>query len=210
MSNEFREWAEQLPVGELFDLDDVQRALPDIPRDALKMAISRACRCGDPLIGRVCRGIYARRRVGARYPARLPNRAREELPWRFAGPGAGVTGPYAINMFGWSTQVSPRLWVAMLGRTPRRNDLGTVFQRRFNTRRLELNRWEVSILEAVRCFDDWAELSWEHASAKFADYSQRGYYGNEIRSDLIIDAAQNERGLGPDFVPRVESLVDAI
>ncbi len=210
MPNEIREWAEQLPVGELFDLDDVQRALPDISRDALKMAISRTCRGDDPLIGRVCRGIYTRRRVGARYPARLPNRAREELPWRFAGPGAGVTGPYVINMFGWSTQVSPRLWVAMLGRTPQRTDLGTIFQRRFNTRRLELNRWEVSILEAVRCFNEWAELSWDDASAKFADYFQRGYYGDEIRGDRIVDAAQAERGLGTDYLPRVESLVSAM
>ena len=210
MSNEIRAWVEQLPVGELFDLDDVQRALPDISRDALKMAISRACRGGDPLIGRVCRGIYARRRVGARYPARLPDSAREELPWRLAGLGAGVTGPYVINMFGWSTQVSPRLWVAMLGRTPQRTDLGTVFQRRSNNRRLELNRWEVSIIEAVRCFNEWAELSWGDAAAQFADHLQRGYYGDEVRGDLIVDAAQPERGLGPDFMPRLESLVSAV
>jgi len=210
MSNKIREWADQLPVGELFDLDDIQRALPDISRDTTKMAVSRLCRGDDPLIGRVCRGIYTRRRVQARYPARLPIKAIRELPWRFAGPGAGVTGPYVINMFGWSTQVSPRLWVAMLGRTPRRNDLGAVFQRRFNTRRLELNRWEVSILEAVRCFNDWAELSWGDASAKFGDYFQRGYYGDEIRGGPIIDAAENERGLGSDFMPRVESLVGAM
>ncbi|MCQ3808363.1 MAG: hypothetical protein OXB92_05385 [Acidimicrobiaceae bacterium] len=210
MSSEIREWAQQLPVGELFDFDDVQRALPDISRDAIRMSVSRACRGEDPLIGRVCQGIYTRRRVGARYPARLPINAIRELPWRFAGPGAGVTGPYAINMFGWSTQVSPRLWVAMLGRTPDRTGLGAIFQRRFNTSRLSLNRWEVSILEAVRCFNDWAELSFDDASAKFADYLQRGYFGNEIRGDLIVDAAENERGLGPEFVPRIRTLVGVV
>ncbi len=210
MSNEIREWADQLPVGELFDLDDVQRALPDISRDTTKMAVSRLCAGDDPLIGRVCRGIYTRRRVQARYPARLPIKAIRELPWRIAGIGAGVTGPYAINMFGWSTQVSPRLWVAMLGRPPRRTDLGAIFQRRFNTQRVELNRWEVSILEAVRCFNDWAELSFDDASAKFNAYYRRGYYGNEIRGDMIIDTAKAERGLGPDFMPRVESLVGAM
>ncbi|MCQ3815207.1 MAG: hypothetical protein KTU85_12440 [Acidimicrobiia bacterium] len=209
MTREIREWAQQLPVGELFDFDDVQRALPEISRDAIKASLSRLCKGDDPLIARACRGIYTRRLVGGRYKTRLPINARRSLPWRLAGPGAGVTGPYVINTFGWSTQVSPRLWVAMLGRPPQRNDFGTIFQRRFNARRLELNRWEVSILEAVRCFNDWAELSWDDASTKFADYLQRGYYGNEIRGGLIIDAAENERGLGPDFVPRVESLVSA-
>ena len=116
MSSEIREWADQLPVGELFDLDDVQRALPDISRDATKASLSRLSKGDDPLIARACRGIYARRLVGGRYKTRLPINARRNLPWRLAGPGAGVTGPYVINMFGWSTQVSPRLWVAMLER----------------------------------------------------------------------------------------------
>ena len=95
MASNAREWVERLPVGELFDLDDAQRALPDISRDATKAALSRLCRGDDPSLARVCKGIYTRRRVGARYPARLPVKAIRELPWRFAGPGAGVTGPYA-------------------------------------------------------------------------------------------------------------------
>ncbi len=210
MSSEIREWADQLPVGELFDLDDVQRALPDISRDATKASLSRLCKGDDPLIARACRGIYARRRVGGRYKTRLPAGAREALPWRLAGPGAGITGPAVINKFSWSTQVSPRLWVAMLGRPPQRNDFGTVFRRRVNAKRLELNRWEVSLLEAVRCFDDWAEMSWEEASTQFNDYCQRGYVGNGMRGDLIVDVAAHERGLGAEFMPRVESLVGAV
>ena len=207
MYGEIRGWAQQLPVGELFDLDDVQRAFPNKSRDAIKMAVVRLCRGEDPLITRVCRGVYTRRRVGGRYPARLPIKAIRALPWRFAGPGAGVTGPYAINMFGWSTQVSPRLWVAMLERPPQCPEIGVVFERRSNKKRLGLNRWEVSILEAVRCFNKWAELSWDDAQARFADAYQRGYLGDEIRGDLMLEAAEAERGLGPDFLPRIRSLV---
>ena len=85
-----------------------------------------------------------------------------------------------------------------------------MFQRRFNTNRLSLNRWEVSILEAVRCFNEWTELSWDDAAAKFDAYYQRGYYGTEIRADVVVDAAEAERGLGPDFVPRVRSLVEVV
>ena len=112
-----------------------------------------------------------------------------------------------MNMFGWSTQVSPRLWVAMLGRPPELPEIGVVFERRSNKKRLGLNRWEVSILEAVRCFNKWAELSWDDAQARFADAYQRGYLGDEIRGDLMLDAAEAERGLGPDFLPRIRSLV---
>ena len=208
MYGDIREWANKLPVGDLFDLDDVQRVFPDKSRDAIKMTVSRLCRGEDPLITRVCKGIYTRRYVGAGYPVWLPNKAREAVPWRFAGPGSGVTGPYAINMFAWSTQVSPRLWVAMLGRPPEIPEIGVVFQRRYNKKRLGLNRWEVSILEAVRCFDKWAELSWEDAQARFADAYQRGYLGNELRGDLMLDTAGAERGLGPDFMPRLGSLVE--
>ena len=210
MSNEIREWTQQLPVGELFDLDDIQRALPDISRNATKMSVGRLCRGDDPLITRVCRGVYTRRLVGGRYQARLPAKALRDLPWRFAGPGAGVTGPYVINMFCWSTQVSPRLWLAMVERPPQRPVFDVIFERRSNKKRLGLNRWEVSTLEAVRCFDEWAEISWGEALAQFDDYNRLGRYGDEMRGDLILDAAECERGLGPEFLPRVRSLVEVL
>ncbi len=66
MYGEIRRWAQRLPVGELVDLDDARSAFPDKSRDALKMALRRLCRGADPLMTRVCRGIYCRRRVGSR------------------------------------------------------------------------------------------------------------------------------------------------
>ena len=43
------------------------------------MAVVRLCRGEDPLITRICRGVYTRRRVNARYPARLPIKAIRAL-----------------------------------------------------------------------------------------------------------------------------------
>jgi len=209
MYGDIRRWAQQLPVGELFDLDDVQRAFPDKSRDAVKMALGRLCRGDDPLIARACRGVYGRRRVGARYPTQLPAAALRALPWRVAGPGAGITGPAVINLIGWSTQVSPRPWVAVVGRPPRCPESGAVFFERSNTKRLGLLRWEMSLLEAVRCFDDWAEMPWDEALEKFSRNNRRGYYGEEVRTDLLLEAAEAERGLGPDFLSRCRALVAA-
>ena len=209
MYGEIRGWAQQLPVGELFDLDDIQKAFPDKSRDALKMALGRLRRGEDPLVVPACRGVYCRRRVGARFQVSLPAEARNALPWRVAGPGAGITGPDVINRIGWSTQVSPRPWVAVVGRPPRCPESGAVFVGRSNTKRLGLRRWEVSLLEAIRCFDDWAEMPWSAALEKFRRNTQRGYYGDDARSGQLLEAAEAERGLGPDFLPRCRALAAA-
>ena len=209
MCGEIRRWAQELPVGELFDLDDVQLAFPDKSRDAIKMALGRLCRGGDPIIARCCRGIYCRRLLGTRNRVPMPSAARQALPWRVAGPGSGITGPYVINAFGWSTQVPPRLWLAVVGRPPRCPEVGAVFVGRSNTKRLELTPGEVALLEGVRCFDDWAEMSWSQALEKFARYAQLGYYNGTVREDMMLDAAEAERGLGPDFLPRCRELTTA-
>lgn len=208
MYGDIRRWAQQLPVGELFDLDDAQGAFPGKSRDALKMALGRLCRGDDPPVARACRGIYCRRRVGARYRTQLPAAALNALPWRVAGPGAGVTGPDVINRIGWSTQVSPRPWVAVVGRPPRCPESGAVFVGRSNIKRLGLSRWEVSLLEAVRCFDDWAELPWPEALEKFGRNLDRGYC-DDVRGGPLLEAAEAERGLGQDFLPRCRALAAA-
>ncbi len=114
-----------------------------------------------------------------------------------------------INQIGWSTQVSPRLWVAVVGRPPRCPESGAVFVGRSNTKRLGLRRWEVSLLEAVRCFDDWAEMTWSDALEKFRRNTLRGYYSDDVRLSPLLETAEAERGLGPDFLPRCRALAAA-
>lgn len=203
---EIRSWVEQLPVGALFDFDDIQEAFPDKSREAIKMALARLRNGDDPLVARAVRGIYCRRRVGSLARTAIPVEARRALPWRIAGSGAGSTGPDVINMFGWSTQVPPRQWIAVVGRPPQFDDLGVVFKSRSNERRLDLSWLEVSLLEGVRVFDTWAELEWEEALAKYESYMAQGYVGSGIRSDVLLEAASAERGLGPAFMPRCRDL----
>ena len=203
---DFRSWAEQMPVGTLFGLDDAQAAFPDRSRPAVKVALGRLCRGDDPLVSRATRGVYCRRRLGLRSRASMPLEAKRALPWRIAGPGAGYSGPDVINRIGWSTQVPPRLWIAIVGRPPSYPAAGAVFVGRSNRRRLGLSVWEVSLLEAVRCFDTWAEMEWGGALNKYADYMALGYFGAPARGNLLLDAAQGERGLGPTFLPRCRDL----
>lgn len=206
---DIRSWSEQLPVGTLFGLDEVQQAFPGRSRDAVKMALGRLCKGDDPLVARAARGIYCRRRLGLRFRTPLPLEARRALPWRVAGPGAAVTGPDVINRIGWSTQVPPLRWIAVVGRPPRCPASGAVFVGRSNRRRLGLGVWEASLLEAVRCFDRWSEMNWDDALDKYARLMALGYYGDPVRSDPLIEAAEAERGLGPDFMPRCRDLIAA-
>ena len=54
------------------------------------------------------------------------------------------------------------------------------------------------------------QLPWGGALEKFSRNNQRGYYGDEVRSDLLLEAAEAERGLGPDFLPRCRALAAAV
>ena len=204
-----RSWVEQLPVGVLFDLDDAQEAFPGKSRDAIKMALGRLCKGDDPLVVRATRGIYCRRRLGLRLKTPIPLEAKRALPWRIAGPGAAITGPDIINRIGWSTQVPPRLWIAVVGRPPRCPASGAVFVGRANRKRLGLGVWEASLLEAVRCFGEWSEMKWDDALDKYDRYMALGRYGDPVRIGPLLEAAEGERGLGPEFLPRCRELFAA-
>ncbi len=216
MSGRYAKWVTQLEVGTLIDLDDVQRAFPDKTRDALKMALGRICEADDPLLARMTRGIYCRRMLGERSLTGVPLNdstpleAWAALPWRLAGLGAGLTGINIVNKVGWSTQVPVRYWIAVVGRPPQHPEVEVLFVGRSNQLRRNLTIWEVSLLEAVRCFDDWSEMSWDDALDRFRWKSQRGSYGNnKIRQDLFLQTAKAEKGLGSEFQTRCAALATA-
>ncbi len=207
MSGRYEQWATQLPEGELIDLNDIQRAFPDKTRAALKMALKRLCEADDPLLARMTRGIYCRRILGERSRLILPPSARRRLAWRVAGTGAGLTGPNIINKLSWSTQVPASFSIAVVGRPPQRPELGVFFVGRSNQLRRNLTIWEVSLLEAVRCFDDWSEMPWNDALNKFRWKSQKGWYGNaKIRQELFLQTVEAEKGLGNEFQTRCAAL----
>ena len=100
----------------------------------------------------------------------------------------------------------PRLWIAVVGRPPVCPNSGAVFVGRSNTKRIGLGGWEVSLLEAVRCFEQWSEISWDDALDTYGRYMALGCYGALVRNGSLIEAATAERGLGPAFLPRCSEL----
>ena len=201
---EMRQWAEALEPAALFDLDEVQAIFPAMSRSAVVSCLSRLCQGDDPLMGRPKRGWYCRRRLGTFRRVPVPHDVYPELAWRVAGPGAGMAGPFVANVIDWSTQVSPRWWIAVVGRPPR-SPGGLVYLGRSNRRRLELVGFEVSMLEAIRDFDTWSELEWAEALDRYANYASRGWLG-PLRPDLFVDVADAERGRGPLFRRRCREL----
>ena len=115
MKSEARLWVEKMEPGDLFDLDDAATVLRGRSRDAVQKAVARLCEGDDPLVGRVCRGFYTRRRNGFGRPAeQLPLRVWRQLSWRVAGAGAGMSGPYVMNRIGWSTQIPCNIWISVV------------------------------------------------------------------------------------------------
>ncbi|WP_419929640.1 hypothetical protein [Candidatus Poriferisocius sp.] len=201
---EMRDWAEALEPYELFNLDEVQDMFPAMSRTAVIAGLGRLCNDDDPLMCRPARGWYCRRIQDAPYPVPVPPMVYPHLGWRIAGPGAGMTGPYVANRIHWSTQVPPRIWIAVVGRPPR-TPVPIVFTGRSNKRRAELTMWEASLLEAIRDFDTWSEITWPKALDKHADYLSRDWIG-AIRSELFVEVADAERGQGKLFRQRCREL----
>lgn len=202
---QMREWAEGLEPSAPLNLDKVQAVFPDMSRTAVVAGLGRLCDGDDPPMCRPARGWYCRRFQYTTYPAPVPRMIYPHLGWRIAGPGAGMAGPFVANVIGWSTQVPPLMWIAVVGRPPSTPTGGPVYLGRSNRRRLELTNFEVSLLEAIRDFDTWSEITWPKALDKHAHYLSRDWIG-PIRSELFVEVADAERGQGPLFRQRCREL----
>ena len=150
-----------------------------------------------------------KRPLGSRF-AKQQSRGRasaSQVPWLVAGPGSGYSGPSAVNLLGWSTQVPAQTWIAVAKRAPKPPSANIKYLSRANKGRAELSVWEVSLLEAVRYFDDYSEMDWDEALDSLGQKMAAGLIEPEgIRGDSLLEAAAGERGLGPGFMPRCEQL----
>ncbi len=203
---EIRNWATGLEPGTIFTLDDAQQACPTKSRAAIKSTLSRLCRGDDPLLARAVRGLYSRRLVGSMIPTRLEPQVYVELPWRIAGPGAGLASLNAVNSLCWSTQVPAKLCIAVVGRPPTPPDRTTKYVQRSNRKRVMLTPIEVSLLEAVASFDDFAEMDWDEAVDRLASILSRRQRNLGARPDLVNYVASHEAYRGERFVRRCDEL----
>ena len=207
---DFKQWAARQAIAAILTIDNAQRAFPDMSREAVQVALGRLCTGDDPMLARPVRGYYCRREQGLPYPKPIPFEVYDRLPWIIAGPGAAVSSMSVINQLGWSSQVPRQMWIAVVGRAPQPPFDGLTYLARSNQMRKGLDIWEASLLEAPRFFDRFSEMPWDEALDKFAGKAARGSYGDcAVRTDLLLESAAKEQGLGPDFNCRIRQLAEA-
>ncbi len=127
----------------------------DVPgsRAAVNTAMSRLAAAGELL--RVHHGLYWKG-VNTRFGAGRPGLV--DVAIAVAGPdGAGPSGWSAAQALGLSTQVPAEPEVAVAGPVP--SFEGVRFHKRNNLARRDLGFWEIALLEALRSYPAYAEVS---------------------------------------------------
>lgn len=179
-SSAAREWVMSQPSGAYFTTSDV----PGTPGSVDSM-LSRLAGPDGP-IQRVRQGVYWRKGAATRFGTARPDPA--QIAMIAAGPGAGPAGPSAANGIGLSPQVPRRPTLAVTGRAPKGLE-GVHLIARSNPHRVLLTPTEVAVLEGVRDFDRYAEVTWPQARQRLRQLAANG----EIDLDKIADVAAYER-----------------
>ena len=181
---------------------------------------SRRCRCSRLSVRRrsrvsssgrfsVAKGFYVRgdpERAIAGY-SQLYNKPQAAIV--YGGPGSGYATVTAVNMVGWSWQVSARAQICVVGRSPRAQLPFCEFHARSNTARRDLTWAEVSLLEALRYFDRAAGYRWRQAvqtSSEGVTAIKLGA-GSLIRADELLRVGSAESGVDSRFRELLGDLV---
>lgn len=189
-----RDWVMALAPGTYFARADVPGA-----SSAVDTALSRLAGPDGP-IQRVRQGVYWRKGEPTRFGSSKPDPVQVALV--AAGAGAGPAGASAANSIGLSTQVPRRPHVAVVGRAPKGLD-GVRITTRANPYRVLLSPTEVAVLEGVRDFDRYADISWPHARQRL----RRAAADGTIDLHKIAAVAHHERC--PRLRDRIADLVGA-
>lgn len=153
-------------------------------RPAVETALSRLVSQGDLL--RVRHGLYWK---GPKTRAGMPRPRPAEVALQVAGAGSGPAGVSAARALGLTTQVPAVEEIAIAGRTPKPVQ-GVVFTSRPITRRLlGLVPLEVALLETMRTWPTYSEVSYE----RLAESVHRFLHSGAIRPDRIEQALRAER-----------------
>jgi hypothetical protein len=189
-----REWVMSLDPGTYFTTSDVPcRAT------AVGPALTRLSRPDGP-IERVRQGVYWRKVQPTRFGSVRPDAYRIAL--LAAGEGAGPSGASAANRIGLSTQVPKRPHVAVVGRPPKGLD-GVKVVSRANPHRVKLSSEEIAVLECLRDFDRYSEVSWNRGRQRIRHLAATG----KIDLQKIAEVAAHERCAG--LSGRISDLLDS-
>lgn len=189
-----REWVMTRPPGTYFRTADVPGTAASVDSALSRLAVA------DGPIERVRQGVYWRKGATTRFGSTRPDPAQIALV--AAGAGAGPAGASAANIVGLSTQVPRQPHVAVVGRAPKGLH-GVRITARANPHRVLLTPTEVAVLESVRDFDRYAEISWPRARKRLRQLAAEG----TIDLHKLADVAGHERGAG--LRDRLTDLVNA-
>lgn len=166
------------PVGAFIRSSDVPGT-----RAGVNTALSRLSAAGE--VVRVHHGLYwkgVKSRFGAGHPGLL------EVAVAAAGTdGAGPSGWSASHALGLSTQLPAMPEVAVAGSVPCFK--GVRFHKRNNLARRDLGFWEIALLEVLRSYPAYAEVSLDELAARVCSLMADG----KVRFSQIEIAARSER-----------------
>lgn len=189
-----RDWVMAQPAGAYFTTSEVPGTTT-----AVDSLLSRLAGPDGP-IRRVRQGVYWRKPAPTRFGSAKPDPARVAIV--AAGPGAGPAGASAANSIGLSTQVPRRPHVAVVGRAPKGLKDVQVTSRS-NPLRVLLSPAEVAVLEGLRDFDRYAEISWPQARQRLRRLASNG----QVDLAKLAHVAAHERRAG--LQDRIADLVGA-
>ncbi len=123
---------------------------------AAYMAWSRAARSRTDLV-RIARGLYWKG-APTRFGLGRPNSIDVAI-WRAGSRGVGPTGWLASNHLGLSTQVPAEPRLTTVSRPPKAV-AGVSYSQRANLDRIDLSYSEIALLEVLRSYPDYVEVTW--------------------------------------------------
>lgn len=171
------------PPGTFLSAADIQ----GLPRTAVDMALSRAAKSRKDLV-RVARGTYWKGRP-TRFGPVKPD-AITIARSRAGDRGVGPTGWLAANQLGLSTQVPAHPELVTVGRPPK-GISGVKFSQRSNIDRVDLNYLDIGLLEVLRAYPRYANVSWQGLADRVRDLSRQ----KVVDVDAVAKVAAKERSV---------------
>ncbi len=171
------------PPGTFLSASDIK----GVPRTAVDIALSRAVRSRKDLV-RVSRGTYWKGRPTRFGPGR-PD-AVTVARSRAGDRGVGPTGWLAANELGLSTQVPAHPELVTVGRPPK-GVSGVKFSQRSNLDRVDLNYLDIGLLEVLRSYPHYANVTWQQLADRVRDLSRQ----RVVDVDAVAKVAAKERSI---------------
>jgi len=169
---------EATPVGTFFRSTDLPGS-----RAGVNTALSRLATAGE--VVRVRNGLYWKG-VKSRYGAGRPGLLDAAIA--AAGHvGTGPSGWSAAQALGLSTQIPATPEVAVAGPVP--SFEGVRFHKRNNLARRDLGFWEIALLEVLRSYPGYAEVSLDELAMRVRSLVDEG----KVRFSHLETAARSER-----------------